>query len=192
MFVKDKILMERVIDNINKNAATEEAIRKAYDETASLMATEEEFHVRAIVLRVPADATDAAKADVAAKMNAVAERLKKGEDFGVVAREISDDPVGRARGGDLGHLSKLQMGPKFSEVASKLTDGQISDPFETEGGWTIVNVLGRRMRQVPPYEQVKGQVEAYVKGKAQFALVEKLRAEAKIEHPDDKLPETKP
>jgi parvulin-like peptidyl-prolyl isomerase len=183
-FVKDKVLMERVIDNINKNAVTESTMRKAYDEIAANMAGQEEFHVSSILVRIPADATAQTKNGIEAKINAAAERVRKGEDFGTVAKEVSEDPTSRQRGGDFGYLGKHQMEPKFFEVVARLGDGQVSEVFATESGWMIAKVMGRRLRQVPPYDQVQSQVEAYVKGRAQFVLVEKLRAEAKIERLD--------
>jgi len=190
-FVKDKLLMDRVIDNVNKTAVTEAAVRDAYEETAHLLEAEDEFHVKTILLRNPENADDQAKAEVLAKILTAAERVRKGEEFSAVAQELSQDPIGHARGGDLGFLNKQQMSPKFFDAVSKLADGQISEPFETEAGWAIATVVEKRKRHVPPLEQVKDQVENYVRGKAQFALVEKLRAQAKIERLD-KPEEAKP
>ena len=51
-------------------------------------------------------------------------RLKKGEDFAKVAGEVTEDPSGKANGGDLGYFSKDQMVPEFSEAAFKLDKGR--------------------------------------------------------------------
>ena len=108
-------------------------------------------------------------------------RLKKGEDFAKVASEVTEDPSGKANGGDLGYFSKEQMVPEFSDVAFKLEKGQISEPVKTQFGWHVIKVEDKRAKPVPKFEEVKPQIEQYVTRKAQAELVTKLRAEAKIE-----------
>ena len=108
-------------------------------------------------------------------------RLKKGEDFTKVAGEVTEDPSGKANGGDLGYFSKEQMVPEFSDTAFKLDKGQISEPVKTQFGWHVIKVEDKRVKPVPKFEEVKPQIENYVTRKAQAELVTSLRASAKIE-----------
>jgi peptidyl-prolyl cis-trans isomerase C len=50
----------------------------------------------------------------------------------------------------------------------------------------------KRVRQAPPFEEVKGQIENYVVRKAQADLITKLRSDAKVERLDAKPAEQKP
>jgi len=68
-------------------------------------------------------------------------RLEGGEDFAALARAHSDDRGSAARGGDLGWTSPGALVPKFEEEMSKLSPGQISQPFQTQFGWHIVQKL---------------------------------------------------
>lgn len=66
--------------------------------------------------------------------------VRKGEDFGLLAKDYSDEPGSAAQNGSLGLISKGQMVPEFEKVAFSLKPGQISQPFKTSFGWHIVKV----------------------------------------------------
>lgn len=65
-------------------------------------------------------------------------RLRKGEDFDTLARELSDDQLSSSRGGMLPPISRGQTVPEFEEVAFSLAPGQISDVVRTEFGFHII------------------------------------------------------
>jgi len=71
-------------------------------------------------------------------------RLEGGEDFASLARAHSDDRGSAARGGDLGWSSPGALVPRFEQEMTKLTPGQISQPFQTQFGWHIVQKLDQR------------------------------------------------
>jgi len=182
-FARKKLLMEGLLQSIGKDALTDEAMHKVYDEAVKQIGEEKEVHARHILFRAPAGDEKASK-EAEDKIKAVIARLKKGEDFAKVASEVTEDPSGKANGGDLGYFSKDQMVPEFSEAAFKLENGQISDPVKTQFGWHVIKVEDKRVKQAPKFEEVKPQIENFVVRKAQAELVTKLRAEAKIERMD--------
>ena len=130
-FLRNKLLMETLLQTEGKAAVTDEAMRKVYDEAVKQMASEKEVRARHILV----ETEDEAKAILA--------ELKKGADFAELAKEKSKDP-GAAEGGDLGYFTKDQMVPEFAEVAFKLEKGQMSDPVKTQFGWHIIKVEDKR------------------------------------------------
>jgi peptidyl-prolyl cis-trans isomerase C len=182
-FARKKLLMEGLLQSVGKEALSDEAMHKVYDEAVKQIGEEKEVHARHILFRTPAGDEKASK-EAEDKLKAVIVRLKKGEDFAKVASEVTEDPSGKANGGDLGYFSKDQMVPEFSEVAFKLDKGQISDPVKTQFGWHVIKIEDKRVKEAPKFEDVKPQIENFVVRKAQADLVTKLRADAKIERMD--------
>jgi peptidyl-prolyl cis-trans isomerase C len=177
---RKKLLMAELLTSVGKQALTDEAMHKVYDEAVKQMGEEKEVRARHILIRAAPGDEPASKA-AEDKIKAIIARLKKGEDFEKVAKEATEDPSGKANGGDLGYFSKDQMVPEFSEAAFKLNKGDISEPVKTQFGWHVIKLEDSRVKPPPSFDEVKGQIENYVTRRAQAELVQKLRAEAKIE-----------
>ena len=73
---------------------------------------------------------------------AVLERLKKGESFANLARELSVDRGSGKKGGDLGLFGRGVMVKAFEDAAFKLNKGEISQPVKTEFGYHIIKRAG--------------------------------------------------
>jgi peptidyl-prolyl cis-trans isomerase C len=166
-FMREKALMETELSRIARTAATEDAIKKTYEEAKAKQKPEDEVRAKHILVEKEDEARDVVK------------RLKAGEDFTKVAKDVSKDPG--SEGGDLGWFSKERMVPEFSDAAFKLAPGQLSDPVKSQFGWHVIKVEEKRQKPFPTLEQVKDQVLRYVVQKAQSEVVLKLRESAKIE-----------
>ncbi|MDH7487035.1 MAG: peptidylprolyl isomerase [Anaerolineae bacterium] len=107
--------------------------------------TEEQVWARHILISPEAAAEDKEAARKAAEEQAqeVFNRLQAGEDFAALARELSDDPGSKEKGGDLGWFGRGRMLPEFEAVAFSLPVGEVSKPFTTTYGYHIVEVLGK-------------------------------------------------
>ena len=73
---------------------------------------------------------------------AILERLKQGEKFGKLAKEISIDSGSAKRDGSLGYFGRGVMVKAFEEAAFKLQIGQVSEPIKSEFGYHIIKRLG--------------------------------------------------
>ena len=179
-FARKKLLMEAILKQAGTDAMTDAAMHQVYNDAVKTMSDEQEVHARHILIRAAAG-DDKASKEAEDKIKAIIARLKKGEDFAKVASEMTEDPSGKATGGDLGYFTKEQMVPEFADVAFKLDKGQISEPVHTQFGWHVIKVEDKRKKPAPSFDEVKPQIEQYVTRKAQADLVTKLRADAKIE-----------
>ena len=72
-------------------------------------------------------------------------KIRDGEDFGEQAKLLSDDPGSANLGGDLGWTSPGTFVPEFDAVVDNAEIGVVSEPFRSQFGWHIVEVLDRRV-----------------------------------------------
>ena len=82
------------------------------------------------------------------KIDSIYKRLQAGGDFTKFAETYSNDPGSAAAGGDLGWVNLGMMVPKFEEEMQNTTVGQISQPFQTQFGWHILQVLDTRQQDM--------------------------------------------
>jgi peptidyl-prolyl cis-trans isomerase SurA len=82
--------------------------------------------------------------DISKKLNQLKTRIKGGEDFAALAKSHSEDAASAVNGGELGWVNPGMMVPEFEAQMNQLKPGEISDPFKTQFGWHIVQVLERR------------------------------------------------
>jgi len=102
----------------------------------------DQIHARHILIR-----TNEILDDGAARQKLVEIRtriVEGGEDFDTIARAVSDDPGTASEGGDLGWSTRGRFVPEFEAVADTLEPGQVSEPFQTQFGWHILQLLGKR------------------------------------------------
>jgi peptidyl-prolyl cis-trans isomerase C len=169
VYYRNKLLVETLLAAETQSRVTEAEMRKIYDEQRARITPEDEVHARHILV----ETEDEAKAIIA--------QLRGGADFAALAKEKSKDPGG-ADGGDLGFFTKAQMVPEFANAAFAMKPGDIStEPVKSQFGWHVIKVEERRQRPIPTFEQVRGQIEDFLTRRAQAELVQKLRAEAKVE-----------
>lgn len=82
--------------------------------------------------------------DARTRLESLRDRIDQGESFRDLARAHSDDQGSASRGGDLDWVSPGQLVPEFEETMDALEPGEVSEPFETQFGWHIVQVRERR------------------------------------------------
>lgn len=169
-YYRNKLLVETLLNTETRTRVTEEEMRKIYDEQRSRITPEDEVRARHILV----ETEEEAKALIA--------QIRGGADFETIAKEKSKDPGGARNGGDLGFFTKGQMVPEFAEAAFAMQAGQLSQaPVKSQFGWHIIKVEERRQRQIPSFEQVRGQIEDFLTRRVQADLVQKLRSEAQVE-----------
>ena len=101
-----------------------------------------QVHARHILIK-PNELQD--DATVQQKLISIRDRiLNKGELFNAVASVVSEDPGSAAEGGDLGWAGPGTYVPEFEKQLAQLQPDEISQPFRTQFGWHIIQLLGRR------------------------------------------------
>jgi peptidyl-prolyl cis-trans isomerase SurA len=100
-----------------------------------------QVHTRHILMQTNAIEDDET---VRQKLGNIRDRVLKGEDFAAIASVSSVDPGSATRGGDLGWTGPGTFVPEYEKRVDELDIDEISEPFKSQFGWHIVQLLGRR------------------------------------------------
>ena len=92
---------------------------------------------------------------VSQRLQGIREQILNGGDFAVFAQTISADAISGTEGGDMGWSDPGFFVPEFEAVVAGLEIGELSEPFKTQYGWHIAEVLDSRSYDTT--EEVKEQ-----------------------------------
>jgi peptidyl-prolyl cis-trans isomerase C len=156
-----------VADWVKANPIPDAMLRKEYDNIRAQMG-DKEYKVRHILVEKEDDAKEIIVA------------LQKGDKFEKLA-ERSKDPGSKANGGDLDWNAPGNFVKPFSEAMVKLPKGKFTtQPVQTQFGWHVIEVDDIREAKVPPFEEVKPQLQQRMQGQQLDAYVKELRAKSGI------------
>lgn len=140
-----------------------------------------EYHARHIMLKM----TEVVSSDEAQKaVRTARKRIVDGEDFTKVAKELSQDGNTANQGGDMGWFPVEQYGPVVAKLIVTLKDEQLSEPFQTELGWHILQRLGERSvdrTQDTAREQAKNTLRNRKAEDEYESFLRQLRAESFVD-----------
>ena len=122
----------------------------------------ETVKARHILLLVDAKATPEQQEKIRLHAEGVLKLALKGQDFGKLAEQFSQDPGSKGGGGELGFFSQEQMIPEFSEAAFKSPPGVINHLVKTSYGYHIIKVEEKQPPHVAPYDEVKDNIKSYL------------------------------
>ncbi len=172
----EKLFNEQVFARV---AATEDQIRKTYDEHADDFTEPEQVHALQLVVK---------GLDDAKKVQGL---LYQGKKFQDLARRYSLSPDAKV-GGDLGFFKRGEMPPAFDEVVFRLAPGQVSDVVSSDYGYHLFKVLEKRAPKKRDLNEVRAKVEAQVlerlRGEKEKEFVAQLRAKADLKINEAILP----
>lgn len=147
--VKDQLLSQKMQDNITaKVKVTPSEVRKFYNSIPkdSLPFFSKEMEVGHIVI-YPKVSKDQ-KILTREKLNDIRKKIvEENEDFGVLAKEFSQDPLSARDNGNLGFFKLGELVPEYEAAALKLKSGETSPVFESQFGFHIVQLIERRGNQ---------------------------------------------
>ena len=129
---------------------SDEEIQAFYSENESDYYEQEQVQARHILIGNSVRSTEEAKSLVEATLA----RIQGGEDFAVVARELSDDPGSKTRGGDLGFFTRGRMVAAFESAAFDAAVGDLVGPIETQFGFHLIEVQDKKIERQRPLEEV--------------------------------------
>jgi peptidyl-prolyl cis-trans isomerase SurA len=171
---EDGVTSERYRDNIKKELERirpinlevkskiiirDEQVREYYEKNKPNFEGKGELHLAGIFLmrNNPNDRNELAA--LHKKGEEILAALKKGEDFGRLARQFSQGP-GAKEGGDLGKFKFSQLEPELQNTLQELPEGGITDLIIRADGIQIIKLLGKDQGRMRSYEEVKDAIYA--------------------------------
>ncbi len=162
---------------------TDRDARAYYEANPERFGTVEQVRVSQIFFAAPSGGPGAA--DPMPRVKAAVSRLRKGEDFRRVARELSDDKESAARGGEVPPFARGERPAEIEVAAFALKPGEVSDVITALDGLYIVKLEERIPAGSPAFARVEERARQLVlEQRIQQALAEllkTLRARARIE-----------
>ena len=165
---RERSLGDILIEEQLNTVMTDDYLKQLYDAQNALRAGRTEVRARQIIL------TDEESA------NNIVARLEKGEPLGSLAAAYSLDRVSRDKGGDMGYFAKDMLDQTLTNIAFSSPKGEIKGPFETQAGWHVLEVTGRRNTPIPDFEDVKKDLESFTRASEVQNLISSLRNQATI------------
>jgi len=148
---------DALIETIEVSDADLEAY---YKEKKDSLATQEQRRASHILVQVAADADEETVNAARAKAEDLLAKIRDGADFAELAKANSDDPGSAQQGGDLGFFGKGAMVPEFEASVFSLEPGAVSELVKTPFGFHIIKLVEIRGSEIPPLEQVRGELTA--------------------------------
>ena len=151
-------------------AVPEEAVKKEYERLKGQLGARE-YRARHILVQKEDEARD------------IITQIKKGANFEKLAAEKSIDPGSKARGGELDWGTPSNYVKPFGDALMKLKKGQMTEtPVQSNFGWHVIRLEDERPTKVPPYDQVKQNLQQQLSQQSQKQAYDKtlsdLRAKA--------------
>jgi len=153
-----------------------------YKENQDKFFREDGVHLRLIQFRREEGETDQFLTD---KANTVLNRMKAGEKFEDIAKEVSQD-TRRSKGGDWGWQKRSDLKPELSEPLFALAKGEVTKPIIMPEGAFLLYVEDRRFSGVQPIDEVRDEIERILVQQmarvSQDRWLERLRRNGYVKH----------
>lgn len=147
---RDRILAASYMKARIEAAVTPERVRRLYESQSDVTRLGDEIRARHIVVESESEA------------RAVVAALKAGGDFGAYARARSLDRATAPLGGEIGWFTRDMMTPTLAEAAFSTPVGAIAEPFQSDFGWHVLEVLERRQTRGVAFAAVEDEIRRFL------------------------------
>jgi peptidyl-prolyl cis-trans isomerase SurA len=143
--LRDQIMIERLRERevYQRIRVSDEEVERYLAEQRASVASTAEINIAQVLVTVPEGADEATVAARRARAEAALARIRGGEDFAKVAREISEDG-NRERGGEIGMRPPARLPDLFVETVRPLKVGEVSAPVRSGAGFHVLKLVERQ------------------------------------------------
>ncbi len=174
-------------DLVSQEAVDEETLKNYYDEHKAAFTKPGQWKARHILIQVAPNATKNEKDAARKKAQEILAKIQAGESFAELAKQFSDDPGSKNKGGDLGWFGSGIMVKPFENALKGMKVGEVSGLVKSQFGFHIIKLDDVKPEVVRPFAEVRTQLaedmqKEYLDSKF-YGKVEEL-ANLAYEHPE--------
>jgi parvulin-like peptidyl-prolyl isomerase len=157
--MRNQVLTQRVIGQeiSGRISVSEPEKRKYYEEHKTEFVREEMIFLRQILISTEGKSPEQV-AVAEKKAKDLAARARKGEKFGELARDNSDDPETQKNYGELPPFKPGDLRKEIAEVVGKQRKGFVTDPIKVPNGFLVLRVEERYEAGQASYEEVENEI----------------------------------
>jgi peptidyl-prolyl cis-trans isomerase C len=173
--IKQGLAIDRFVKSkfTDKTTVSDSEAKKYYDDNPGYFQQPAQVRISHIMIRADSKADQSIKDEAKKKIEQVLNRLKAGEDFAALAKEVSEDANSKNNGGDLDYISKGQAPQSFEDAAFALKKGEISNIVTTDSGYHIIKVTDKQDAKKISYEESKNDIITSLKSSKVNSAVNK-------------------
>jgi peptidyl-prolyl cis-trans isomerase C len=170
---KEMVIQAIIAKKANEaSPVTETAVKDYYEQNISKYKQPETVKLRLISTKNETKAND------------MLAKIKEGDDFGDIARNMSEDDY-RLQNGDIGYMHRGRLLPEIEDIAFKMKVGEVSDVIKADDKWFIVKLEDKKPEHQLSFDETKDKLKKEMEAKQEQEFNDKwvagLKAKAKIE-----------
>jgi peptidyl-prolyl cis-trans isomerase SurA len=158
--IRDQLLRTKLVNYEVKSkiVITDLDIKAAYDKNNERYSGVTQYHLRHILIKVPADAGKKQREFLLQRLQLVHSRLRAGESFAQLAIENSEAGTA-SRGGDLGFIESRLLAEPIRLGLKGLKNGQVTEVIDTEQGYQIFRLEESKTTGGKTLEEARGEIQ---------------------------------
>ncbi|MGD9801464.1 MAG: peptidylprolyl isomerase [Parvularculaceae bacterium] len=165
---RDRILASAFMEDRIAASVTPEKVKRLYDSQVDVTRLGDEVKARHILVATQDEA------------NSIIEEIQRGGDFASIARARSLDRATAPLGGEVGWFTRDMMTPPFAAAAFSSAPGELAEPFSTEFGWHVLQVMERRSTSGVPFTAVEDNVRRFLTMRTIAQTIETLKEDENV------------
>lgn len=167
--VRDNLIAETYLQSVTSppdSFPSDAEIKNVYEANASALLVPRRFRLAQIVVNLARDADKAAEEAARKKLDDIVRKAKAtGQDFGSLARSVSEDTATAERDGEIGWINEPDLRPEIRSQVVGLQKSGLTDPVRLDDGWHILKLLDTEAARTRALAEVRD------------ALVQRMRTE---------------
>jgi parvulin-like peptidyl-prolyl isomerase len=177
-----KAMNQLVAPKVN---VTDDEVKARYDQMQRRSEAVSAVRLSHILFALPERPTEQEVAAAKAKAAAAIARVKGGEDFAEVAKQISEDASSKTGGGDLGWIERGSLDPQWESVVFAMDKGEVRGPVSGPTGLHVFYVSEIKRNDMKTFdelkEQIRGELRRREMDKQTQSWIDDLRKKAFID-----------